>query len=262
MRMQKRPAQQHRPKNTSWSPVAAWYDEHLENNDDTYQKQVILPNLLRVLHPQRTDRILDIACGQGYFSREIAKTGAKVTASDISSELIKKAREHSDTSIAYHVAPADAQSFAKDHSYDAAIIILAIQNIENIQAAFTEMHRVLAPNGRGIIVMNHPTFRIPRHSDWSWDEKTRTQFRKTDRYLSAERIDIVAHPGDPRSETTPSFHRSLQDIFKPIAKAGFAVTKLEEWVSHKQSETGPRAKAEDAARREIPLFLMLEIQPV
>jgi hypothetical protein len=35
------------------------------------------------------------------------------------------------------------------------------------------------------------------------------------------------------------------------------VTMLEEWNSHRKSEPGPRAKAEDLARKEIPLFLCL-----
>jgi hypothetical protein len=33
---------------------------------------------------------------------------------------------------------------------------------------------------------------------------------------------------------------------------------MEEWESHKKSQPGPRAKAEDQARKEIPLFLYLE----
>ena len=46
-----------------------------------------------------------------------------------------------------------------------------------------------------------------------------------------------------------------------MTKAGLAITRLEEWISHKKSEEGPRATAEDVARKEIPLFLMLEMRP-
>jgi len=42
---------------------------------------------------------------------------------------------------------------------------------------------------------------------------------------------------------------------KALHKAGFTLKILEEWNSHKKSEPGPRAKAEDRARKEIPLFL-------
>jgi hypothetical protein len=56
---------------------------------------------------------------------------------------------------------------------------------------------------------------------------------------------------------TVSFHRPLQFYFKIFSKLGFAVERLEEWNSNKKSEAGPRAKAEDKARKEIPLFLYM-----
>lgn len=58
-------------------------------------------------------------------------------------------------------------------------------------------------------------------------------------------------------EKTVSFHRPLQSYFKFLQKSGFAVSRLEEWNSHRKSELGKRSKAEDTARKEIPLFLAL-----
>jgi hypothetical protein len=40
-----------------------------------------------------------------------------------------------------------------------------------------------------------------------------------------------------------------------LAEAGLAITSLEEWPAQRVSEPGPRADAENRARREIPLFL-------
>ena len=34
---------------TSWGKVAKWYDDLLEKGSDTYQEQLIKPNLLRIL---------------------------------------------------------------------------------------------------------------------------------------------------------------------------------------------------------------------
>jgi hypothetical protein len=69
------------------------------------------------------------------------------------------------------------------------------------------------------------------------------------------------HPGRARGATTVSYHRSLQDFFKALAGAGLCAARLEEWISHKQSQKGPRQKAEDLARREIPLFMCIEARP-
>lgn len=179
---------------------------------------------------------------------------------DLSEELIVLAREHSDTAITYHVASSDHLAFASNSSYDTALIVLAIQNIEKMHETFAEVRRVLANNGRMILVVNHPAFRVPKHSSWGFDESAQTQYRRVDRYLSGAKVAIDMHPGVPGGVQTISYHRSLQDISKALCKNGFSITRLEEWISHRTSGKGPRQQAEDTARKEIPLFLMLETQ--
>lgn len=248
-------------KDTSWGKVADWYDHLLEGGEGTYQKDVILPNLIRLVDPQKDEYIIDIACGQGFFSRILTEKGAKVTGTDISSELIDFAKKNSLENISYKVASADKLSFAENDSYDKALIILALQNIENIQGVLQESFRVLKPNGSLHIVLNHPTFRIPSRSEWVWDEKTNTQFRRLDAYMSEKTGQIDMLPGEKdanKKKFTVSFHRPLQVYFKALNKAGFAVTRLEEWISNKKSQSGPRSTEEDRIRKEIPMFLYIE----
>lgn len=252
-------------KNTSWGSVAPWYDELLEESPDSFQAKVILPNLLRILDIKPGMNILDVACGQGYFSRALALTGAEVTGADISSELIKKAQERSPKTISFCVAGADKMSFVKDASFDAAIIILAIQNIKNFSGTFTECARVLKPKGKLVIVLNHPAFRVPQNSSWDWDDKKGKQYRRIDSYLKEYQTEIDMTPGEKdqtKKKKTLSFHRPLQSYFKFLNKAGFVVAGLEEWVSHKKSQKGPRSTEEDRIRKEIPMFLMLEATKV
>lgn len=245
----------------SWGGVAEWYDTMLEENPDTYQSKVILPNLLRVLALKKGERVIDIACGQGFFTRACKEAGASVVGADISAELIALAREKS-PGISFEVAPSHTLTFAKEASADTALIVLAIQNIHEMDATFAEARRVLAPGGRLVMVLNHPAFRVLKHSSWGYDEKEKVQYRRVDRYLSGEKVTIDMHPGmkaaGKESAKTISYHRSLQDLTKSLHKNGFAITRLEEWISHRASEKGPRQLAEDTARKEIPLFMMLE----
>ena len=243
---------------TSWGAVSEWYSDYLETTEDSYQSKVILPNLLRLLELKKGDRVLDVACGQGFFTRKVAAEGAVVSGVDISKELIEEAKKLSSKEIVYHVAPAHALSFAKDASFDSAFIVLAIQNIENIGEVFFEIKRVLTSHGRLMLVMMHPAFRIPKKNSWGWDEKEKVQYRRVDAYLSQSTSKLLVHPGKQKSETTISYHRSLQDFSKALAGSGFVISKMEEWISHKKSQTGVRQGAEDVSRKEIPLFLMLE----
>lgn len=243
-------------KSTSWSNVANWYDELLKDKD-SYQNKVILPNLLRILKPQRGQTILDLACGQGFFARAFTEAGAKVVGADISPELVALAKKHG-PQAEFYTAPAHNLPFIKNASVDTVIVVLAIQNIENVHDVFKECARVLKSGGRLLLVLNHPCFRIPKQSSWGYDEQTKVMYRRLDEYLSESKVKIQMHPGDKPSEQTLSFHRPLQFYFKSLSKHGFAVTHLEEWNSRKKSAPGPRAQAEDKTRQEIPLFLFLE----
>ena len=257
-------------KSTSWGKVASWYNDYLENTKDTFQKNVILPNLLRLMDIKPGQVVLDVACGQGFFSRELFDRGAYVTGADISTELIAMAKQVQAEdakkstrrkkvigSLVFHAAPAHAMPFVKAQSVDKVLMVLALQNIENVKEVFAECGRVLKPGGRLYIVMNHPAYRGLNKSSWGW-EGTQAQYRRVDQYLSESKVNLELRLGPKRKEKIVSFHRPLQYYFKMFYKTGFFVSRLEEWISHKKSEPGPRAKAEDAARKEIPLFICLE----
>jgi ubiquinone/menaquinone biosynthesis C-methylase UbiE len=246
------------PKNTSWESVAGWYDKLLEG-EGTYQKELILPNLLRLMGIKRGDVVLDLACGQGFFAREFAARGAVVTGVDASKALIAIARRNTSagSAMTFRDAPADALPFVKNGSMDKAAIVLALQNMENVAATLRECARVMKPGSELYVVLNHPAFRVPKASGWGWDEKEKVQYRRIDRYLSELKVPIQMHPGDAPKQHTLTFHRPLQYYFKAFNKAGFSVAMMEEWNSHKKSQEGPRSVAEDIARKEIPLFLCL-----
>lgn len=244
-------------KSTDWGKVANWYDELLEEKEGTYQTEVILPNIVRIADPKKGETVLDLACGQGFFSRVFTNSGAKVIGVDLGKELIEIAKTKS-KNVEYYVSPADSLPFIKDNSIDKISIILAIQNIENVNGVFSECFRVLKPGGKLFIVMNHPAFRIPKKSEWIFDEESKTQSRKITGYLSEFRTEIDMNPGKKNSVKTFTFHRPLQLYFKLLAKNNFAITRLEEWISNKKSEPGVRAEEENRIRKEIPLFLLLE----
>ena len=181
-------------KSTSWGKVANWYNDLIEQDENSYQRRLILPNLLRLVELKRGEMLLDLACGQGFFSREFAKLGAKVIGVDISAELINIAKQ--DKNVEYHVSSADKLDFLKDKSIDKVVIILALQNIEKVGETLREVSRVLKEKGRLFIILNHPAFRIPKVSSWGWDEVKKVQYRRLDSYLSESKEQIQMHPGE------------------------------------------------------------------
>ena len=241
---------------TSWNDVSNWYDTLLQN-EDTYQTQVILPNIKRLAGIKKGTKVLDLACGQGFFSQTFVLEGGEVVGVDLSTKLIETAKKNI-PNAKFFASPAHKLPMVPDNSLDVVTIILAIQNIENVSEVFKEVSKKLKKGGKLLLVLNHPAFRNPGASSWGFDEKEKKQYRRIDSYMTESKREIDMHPGAQKKTLTVSFHRPLQVYFKTLTNAGFMISRLEEWVSNRQSEKGPRREAEDYARKEFPLFLCLE----
>jgi ubiquinone/menaquinone biosynthesis C-methylase UbiE len=237
--------------------VHEWYDRLVGDAGSDYHQHVVIPGALRLLGPKPNDAIIDIACGQGVLCRALAERGVRPTGVDAAPGLIRAARERGPASIHYHVGDARDLSTFEDNAFDAAACVLAIQNINPIQPVCEGVSRLLKPFGRFVLVMMHPAFRGPKETSWGWDQANTVQFRRVDRYLLPRKTPIVTHPGSDPDIYTWTFHKPIEAYVKAMRNAGLLIDALEEWPSHKTSEPGPRAAAENAARKEIPMFLAL-----
>ncbi|HEY1081044.1 MAG TPA: class I SAM-dependent methyltransferase [Prosthecobacter sp.] len=250
------PRQDRSQGGTSWEKSADWYDRILGERGSELYQAVVIPQALALLKPQKGEMILDLGCGQGVFSRALSEKGARVTGVDAAPTLIEKARTYASRSpIRYY--DRDAAYLAGLGEFDAASAILCLQNMEHLDTVIAATAAVLKPGGRMLWVLNHPSFRIPRQSSWGHEEERKIQYRRVDAYSSTLGIPITMHPGKADSESTVSFHRSLETLTSAGFKAGLSMAGLGEWYSHKESQPGPRARAENRARKEFPLFLAL-----
>jgi SAM-dependent methyltransferase len=254
---------------TSWEPVADWYDELLSRRGSDHYRDVILPGTLRLLETQRGSRVLDLACGQGVLARQLAAAGAQVVGIDASVRMIEVARRRTrSAAVEYRVGDARALDPERLGAFDSIACVMALANIEPLEPMLRMCGRLLRPGGRWVAVLPHPAFRAPRQTSWGWDRAADggpLQYRRIDGYLSPAQVRIVANPGGvarggPAIETW-TFHRPLQSYLRGLAAAGLWLDALEEWPSLRTSQ-GPRARAENRARREIPLFLALRARRV
>ena len=197
--------------NTSWDKQAEWYNNLLSQNPDSYQERVIKPNLIRLMAIKSGEKVLDLACGNGFFSVVFQKAGAEVIGIDSAPKLIEMAKKNK--GIDFQVNSADKLSNIADRSIDQIACVMAIQNIENVKGVLAEAKRVLKPNGKLHIIMSHPSFRVPKQSSWEWDEKNKIQYRRIDKYLSESKVQIQIHPGDNPEEKTITLHRPLHYSF-------------------------------------------------
>jgi SAM-dependent methyltransferase len=105
---------------------------------------------LEMLAIAPTDRVLDVACGPGNFTRDFAPAASEglVVGLDASeSMLVTAARETAAPNVAYLRGDACDLPF-RDGSFDAICCFAALYLIEEPMRALAEIVRVLAPGGR------------------------------------------------------------------------------------------------------------------
>jgi ubiquinone/menaquinone biosynthesis C-methylase UbiE len=238
---------------SSWKNVSKWYDTIVSKEGHYYHQHVVIPGALKLLNLDASSSLLDLACGQGILARHIpCKNYLGI---DGAEGLIAAAKKHSKHRFLVHDLRDPIQL---DETFSHAAIILALQNIFPQEAVIDIAHRHLKPGGSLVIVINHPCFRIPRQTHWGIDEPKKLQYRRVDRYLTPLKIPILVNPGKPDSEKTWSYHSSLTDLSRLFLKGGFYIAEIDEWVSDKTS-TGTKAKMENFARNEFPLFLAFRL---
>ncbi len=77
-----------------------WYEEFFENCAETYDKENFTRGTMgevdfieKKINFDKSKKILDIGCGTGRHSIELAKRGYKVTGIDLSESQLKRAKE-------------------------------------------------------------------------------------------------------------------------------------------------------------------------
>ncbi|BCS31444.1 methyltransferase type 11 [Luteitalea sp. TBR-22] len=127
-----------------WSRGGKAYDEISRGISDAIAHCVLR------LDPQAPDRILDLATGTGWTSRQVARHGAAVIGADIAEELIESARLRAAAErldIEYRVADAEQLPFGHGE-FDAVISTFGVMFASRPEAVATELARVVRPGGR------------------------------------------------------------------------------------------------------------------
>jgi trans-aconitate methyltransferase len=102
-------------------------------------------DLLPLLDPQPGDRILDLGCGTGHLSAQIAASGAAVVGIDHSPDMIAQAQA---TYPDLTFIEADAANFTFEQPFDAVFSNAALHWIPTPERVIACVWQALKPGGR------------------------------------------------------------------------------------------------------------------
>jgi trans-aconitate methyltransferase len=104
--------------------------------------------VIDLLDPKPGERILDLGCGDGALTAQIAATGAKVTGVDSSPSMVAAAQTRK---LDVRLMSGDVLDF--DHEFDAVFSNAALHWMHNQDEVLSGIHRALKPGGRFVAEM-------------------------------------------------------------------------------------------------------------
>jgi SAM-dependent methyltransferase len=157
--------------------------------------------------------ILDAGCGSGFYAEELARRGARVTAIDASTEMVKHAvrRLGDNSQVTVRVADlTQSLDFVGDGDVDGILAPLVLHYIRDWAPTLAEFRRVLRPNGWLLLSTHHPTTEAAR-------------FNVANYFVTEAMEDYWSWVGNVRF-----FRRPLTAITGALTDAGFVIEKLVE----------------------------------
>ena len=100
----------------------------------------------RFLKPQADNRILEIGCGRGYTLKRVQKFAPQAIGIDVNGEAIRRG-------VVSGLYEMDAQELEfPDESFDKVYSFHTIEHLPDVRKALNEIERVLAPQGKALLV--------------------------------------------------------------------------------------------------------------
>jgi len=173
--------------------------------------------LIDLLDPQPGERVLDIGCGTGHLTAQIAERGAEVLGIDSSVSMVAQARQNYPK---LKFALADARTFKSPEPLDAVFSNAALHWIKEAGAVVSSVAGSLKPGGRFVLEMG------ARHN--------------VERIANA--ITAVLREGGYKPES-PWYYPSPAEYCTLLESHGFRVSALwnfERWTKLEHPEKGLR----------------------
>jgi ubiquinone/menaquinone biosynthesis C-methylase UbiE len=131
--------------------IATWYAKNTGKSIAEFRD--LAKRIAAQLRPG--DRALEVAPGPGYLAIELARLGSyRITGLDVSRSFVRIASENAaraDVEVDFREGDAAGLPFATD-VFDFIVCRAAFKNFSDPIGALREMHRVLRPGGRALII--------------------------------------------------------------------------------------------------------------
>lgn len=182
------------------------------------------PALRALLPDMQGQRVLDLGCGYGWFSRWAVENGAaSVLALDVSEKMLERAA----------VINADARIDYLHHDlenpdlpvwqFTLAYSSLALHYISDLGGLLRNVHQALRDGGKLVFSIEHPIYMASLQPDWIVDAEGRKSWPVDHYQVEGQRTTNWLSDGVIKQ------HRTLGTLINLLIDSGFRLDRLIEW---------------------------------
>jgi SAM-dependent methyltransferase len=244
-----------------WDESADGYEDFISGGLDYYRTDFHGPALARVCGDVSGKDVLDLGCGQGWFTRVLAAAGARVTGVDWSPRMIAHAIAHEDEApvgARYRVLDAaDVATCFAPRSLDLITACMSLMDMPDPGRVLAAARALVRPGGRVIASVSHPATDTP-HRRWARDADGAKRALEIDGYFDATTTIMEWNMARLRRPfRTVQYRTTLEAWSRMIDAAGLGIARLHE--PRPDAETiARRPELSDAAR--VPYVLIFELR--
>lgn len=217
-----------------WDGNARFWDEQMGASGNDFHLRLVRPAVERLLGDVEGQRVLEIACGNGLFARRLAELGADVVATDTSSAMLERAREHPSDGIEYRALDAaqpDQLAALGSGRFDAVVCNMALMDMADVRPLAGALRALLPASGRFVFSTCHPCFntlgvRFVHEVEEPGGEPVERRGVQITRYLTSDVGEGTAIVGQPVKQLY--FDRPLSVLLAAFFAGGLALDGLEE----------------------------------
>lgn len=197
----------------AYAKLAIDYEKNVDHRNafNAYYERPSIMNLL----PEDMNGLaaLDAGCAAGWYTEQLVKRGAEVTAVDLTPEMVEATKRRVGDQATILTHDLSQQLPFQNESFDWIVSSLTLHYLEEWEPTFREFQRVLKKGGKLLFSVHHPFM------DY-------TEFKRPDYFARELLHDLWSKPDSGKVEVT-FYRRPLQEIINRTSRH-FRIEKLVE----------------------------------
>ncbi len=218
---------------SQWNRVAKLRTSQIKEGKDLSFTFVLVPAIHKLSAQSDFTEVIDIGCGPGFLTKQLASKSKRIIGIDMSEEMINLAKDQCRNIMNVELRNSTIENFArniKKPTFTLAIANMSLMNTIKLDKVLRSVACILKQEGHLVFTITHPHFWPLYHG---YASKEWFDYKKEILIEDVFRISLDSPAEGPK---TIHIHRPLEQYMVSLSKAGFVVDQIYEPMPAKDIE--------------------------